>query len=127
MNIFDFLKIKLKRRSISFNIGDSIIVRKGTLDPDFGFDISEWQGRIKELDSLDSVLIEWDSITLSNMDFNILVKCEIDDLDWKKMSLLKSEIEKSTPRDSDNDVKMMAQHLFYRLRRDRRVLAAEAD
>ena len=100
-------------------------MRKGTLDPDF--DISEWQGRIKELDSLDSVLIEWDSITLSNMDFNILVKCEIDDLDWKKMSLLKSEIEKSTPRDSKNDVKRMAQHLFYRLRRNRRVLAAEAD
>ena len=112
---------------MSFNVGDTVLVRKGTLDPDFGFDISEWRGRIGSIDADDTVLIEWDSITLNNMNFKDLVECEIDGLDWKKMTLSQTEIQKSTPRDSKADVERVARRLTKKLARDPGVREADAE
>lgn len=52
---------------MSLKVGDSVIVLNGTLDPDFGFDIGGWQGRVHSIDAGDTVSIEWDSITLNRM------------------------------------------------------------
>jgi hypothetical protein len=35
---------------MALHIGDSVVVKSGILDPDFGIDISGWQGRIEETD-----------------------------------------------------------------------------
>ena len=39
------------------HVGDSVVVKSGILDPDFGTDISGWQGRIEEIDDEDTVFI----------------------------------------------------------------------
>ncbi|PXF59365.1 MAG: hypothetical protein C4B58_03375 [Deltaproteobacteria bacterium] len=60
---------------IEFSIDDSVVVKEGTLDPDYGDDISGWQGRIYEIDDNfdDSLIrIKWDSITLRNMPCSII-------------------------------------------------------
>ncbi len=41
-------RAKRKKRSGSFQPGDSVIVKQGVKDPDFGTDIGGWQGRIVE-------------------------------------------------------------------------------
>ena len=61
---------------IEFSVDDSVVVKEGTLDPDYDNDISGWQGRIYEIDdsNFDDPLIriEWDSITLRNMPRSVI-------------------------------------------------------
>jgi hypothetical protein len=51
-----------------FRLGDCVKVKLGIKDPDWGSDISGLQGRIlrneKARRGKDSVLIEWESVTL---------------------------------------------------------------
>ena len=56
---------------MKFKIGDSVAVKSGVTDPDFGFDISGWQGRIQEVDSTGTVFIRWDSLTLNQMGLDL--------------------------------------------------------
>lgn len=51
-------------------VGDSVVVKPGTKDPDTGGDISGWQGRITDFSAdanAPTVGIRWDSITLKNI------------------------------------------------------------
>jgi hypothetical protein len=112
---------------MSFEVGDTIVVLNGTLDPDFSFDIGGWRGRIHSVDADDTVSIEWDSITLNCMDFDNLFKCEIDGLDWTKMTLSQTEIQRNTTRDTKTDVERVAHRLAKKLARDPRVREAEAE
>lgn len=90
--------------TVNFKIGDSVIVKSGVKDPDLDIDIAGWQGRIVEIEKKDSsVGIAWDSITLKNMPNWIVVKCEIDGLDWRRMYLHSNEVELATPRDMEAD------------------------
>ena len=60
-----------KKELTGFKVGDPVIVKAGVTDPDFGTEISVWQGRITRVDepTEDSVLItiQWDNITLQKM------------------------------------------------------------
>lgn len=60
-------------------INDTITVKPGTEDPDFGGDIGGWKGCITEIDNSNSdntlVTIEWDANTLKNMPKNYLKRC----------------------------------------------------
>ena len=96
---------------MSFDVGKSVVVKSGILDPDFGIDISGWQGRIEEVDAGDTVLIRWDSITLQQMTMDLIIRCENENLDWEVMTLGKDEIEISTERDSEADVDLTASQL----------------
>ncbi|RLC56682.1 MAG: hypothetical protein DRI80_15940 [Chloroflexota bacterium] len=59
---------KARRGDAGFKTGDSVVVKPGTVDPDFGVEIGGWQGRVVEgPGDEDMVLIRWDSITLRNM------------------------------------------------------------
>ena len=49
-----------KDNPMAFNIGDSVVVKKGVKDPDLGNHIAAWQGRISEIDG-DLICIDWDS------------------------------------------------------------------
>jgi hypothetical protein len=89
------------------HVGDSVVVKAETLDPDFEIDISGWQGRIEEVYD-DTVLIRWDSITLRGIRLDMIIRCENENLDWEVMILENDEVEVSTARDSEADVGRIA-------------------
>lgn len=94
-----------------FKVGDSIKVVEGTVDPDYDhIEIGGWCGRIfaiEELDGEDGTLytIEWDSISLKSLDPEIILECIEEGIDYKYISLLESDIEKTSARDKPEDVK----------------------
>lgn len=98
-------------------IGDSVIVKQGIKDPDSEeFEISDWQGRVIEIDNdadKDNILItiEWDSLTLEQLPSKFIQQSEIDGLDWKSMILYESDLEKTLPRDKKENVKKVQDKL----------------
>src|SRR3990172_3068436 len=58
-------------KTLPFKVGDSVVVKEGVQDPDFGGDMSGWQGRITKIDPRPPdpplVTILWDSVTLRNI------------------------------------------------------------
>jgi len=107
------------------HVGDSVVVESGIFDPDFGIDISGWQGRIEEKFDGDTVFIIWDSITLRGMGMETIIRCENENLDWEVMTLEKDEVEESTPRDSEADVDRMASQLKMEMTGDPRLDAEQ--
>lgn len=91
-----------------FSIGDSVVVKEGTLDPDYGNDISGWQGRIYAIDDSNYddplISIEWDSITLKNMPHSLIEDSEKDGLVWSMMALYASDLKPAKPRDREEEV-----------------------
>lgn len=104
------------------HVGDSVVVKSGILDPDFGTDISGWQGRIKEIDNGNTVLISWDSITLRRMGMETIIRCENENLDWQVMTLEKDDLALSAARDSEADVDRVASHLSLEMLGDPRLV-----
>lgn len=95
------------RPKVEFSVDDSVVIKEGTLDPDYGNDISGWQGRIYEIDdNFDDPLIriKWDSITLRNMPRSIIEDSEKDDLVWSTMDMYASDLEPTKPRDRKEEV-----------------------
>lgn len=89
----------------TLKVGDSIVVKPGVLDPDFGVDIGGWQGRVLEGPGTDDlVLIGWDSITLQNMPTSVIEQSEEQGLGWTQMVLAAHEVELTSPRDTEEDV-----------------------
>jgi hypothetical protein len=111
---------------MALHVGDSVAVKSGVLDPDFGIDISGWQGRIEEVDDGETVFIRWDSITLREMRLDIIIRCENENFDWEAMTLDVDEIEVTTVRDSEEDVSLTAYQLKVEMIGDPR-LNAEQD
>jgi len=93
---------------VQFSVDDSVVVKEGTLDPDYGDDISGWQGRICEIDNSNFddplIRIEWDSMTLRNMRRSVIVDSEKDGLEWSIMDLYASDLEPTKPRDTAEEV-----------------------
>ncbi|MCD6533891.1 MAG: hypothetical protein J7L25_07420 [Deltaproteobacteria bacterium] len=88
---------------IKFKTGDLVKVKYGTEDPDFGNDISGWQGNIFEIN--DGIIgVNWDSHTLSNFPEKYISQCEEDGLDWEKIYLPRDDIEKSKLHYLANDL-----------------------
>jgi hypothetical protein len=110
---------------MALHVGDSVVVKSGILDPDFGIDISGWQGRIEETDDGDTVFIRWDSITLRKMSMATIIRCENENLDWEVMTLDKDDIEVSTARDSEADVDRIASQLKMEMMGDPRLDAEQ--
>ena len=106
---------------MALHVGDSVVVKSGILDPDFGLDISGWQGRIEEVDDGDTVFIRWDSITLQGIGIDMIIRCENDNLDWQVMTLDEDDIEVSTARDSVADVDRIASQLTMKMIGDPRL------
>jgi hypothetical protein len=111
---------------VELHVGDSVAVKSGVLDPDFGIDISGWQGRIEEIDNGETVFIRWDSITLQKMNLDIIIRCENENFDWQVMTLHMDEIEITTERDSEADVLLIVNQLRLKIIDDPR-LNAEQD
>ena len=94
------------REDTMFKEGDSVVVKPGIVDPDFGIEIGGWQGRVLGIEpgGGDTVLICWDSITLKNMSSSVIEQSEEQGLDWTKMYLEAQEVELTSPRDTEEDV-----------------------
>jgi hypothetical protein len=104
-----------KRNRSGFKEGDSVVVKAGVTDPDFGTDLGGWQGRIigTEVSECEGALVTvlWDSITLQKMPASLIEQCEEHGLGWTEFVLLASEVEQTTPRDTEQDTEQVAEGL----------------
>jgi hypothetical protein len=125
---------------LEMDIGDSVVVKPGVLDPDTGQDMAGWQGRITDISPDEEngsaagviVSIEWDSLTLKGMPTRVIEHCENEGLDWATMNLNLREVERSTPRDKPEDVvktkkQIGQQHVTGEADQDRRIGQVLAD
>ena len=76
---------------------DSVVIKSGVRDPDLDISIEGWQGRISDINE-ELVCIDWDSVTLKNMEASIITRCEQDGLDWTKIYLLADDVALKQPR-----------------------------
>ncbi len=100
-----------------FRAGDSVRVKPGIIDPDFGTAIGDWQGKISNIDkSNDEILvsIQWDSVTLENMPVAMIEQCEEQGLDWAEMALGVDDVEPAQARDTASDVTQIKAQLSAR-------------
>jgi hypothetical protein len=101
-------QMKNVRDRFDYCIGDSIIVRAGTMDPDLNTPLGGWQGRISDVEVGEQghVLLSicWDSITLENMHWAVIEQCEVRGMDWAEMVLGADQVDLATPRDTEQDV-----------------------
>jgi hypothetical protein len=93
---------------MKFKIGQTVKVKNGVLCPDDSeFNLSDWTGRIIELDEDDepTVCIDFDSITLKDMPEKYVKKSEQEGLDWSKIYLYEREVEPIKSRDTEQNTK----------------------
>ncbi len=103
-------------KTTSFKIGDSVKVKPGTLDPDTeAFSIGGWQGRIigimRQENGMTLIDIQWDSLTLHNMPKQSIEFCEEEGFDWTQMGLYAEDLELTSERDTQEDVKRVQEEL----------------
>ena len=96
------------KRSPKFGLqlGDAVAVNPGVEDPDFGDDLTGWQGNIIEITEDDQgesvLLISWDNRTLADMPGETIKRSIQEGMDWTEMYLLEDEVAPAEPRDADN-------------------------
>ena len=92
---------------LPFKVGESVIVKPGVTDPDFGDDLGGHVGRVIEMIPANPPLItiQWDSLTLQQLSTETIKRCQQQGLDWDTMNLYASEIEPAASRDTPKDVK----------------------
>jgi len=97
---------KARSEGPGFQVGDSMAVKTGVLDPDFGIEIGGWRGRVSEIGvgQKDTVMIAWDSVTLRHMPDWVIVQSEEQGLGWTSMGLEIHQVELADPRDTEEDV-----------------------
>jgi hypothetical protein len=100
----------------SYKIGQSVVVKPGIAEPDYGYDLSGWQGRVIENHHVDEqkkplVTVAWDSLTLKEMPDEIIQRFEQDGLDWSSMWLYASEVAPASPRDKIHQVERVKAEL----------------
>ena len=92
----------------TLQIGDPVVVKAGTGDPDLEIDVSGWHGRITEIieEGDETVVsVQWDSITLTQeAPDGMIVECEENGMDWSEMYLLAGDVEPAEARDTEADV-----------------------
>lgn len=89
-------------------IGDCVKIKKGVIDPDFEkYDMSGWQGRIIEADQIDGIQyeIELDSITLKEIPKQYIYDNLNNGNDYAIMYVRSSDVEKTEPRDTVEEVR----------------------
>lgn len=100
-----------------YQVGDSVKVKNGIKDPDFGIDIGGWQGQISEIDN-DIICIAWDNVTLSTFSDKYISQCEEEGLDCENIYLETKEVERVVPRNTGNDLVRKRQEIQSRHRWD---------
>lgn len=92
-----------------------MIVKPGTSDPDLGGDLGGSQGRVNEIFDTEeygvTVGIEWDSITLQEIPKSVIIHCEEHGLSWSEIALEIDYVERTKPRDTEQDVEQIIKQL----------------
>lgn len=95
---------KRKNDSNRFKIGDAVVVKPDVQCPDDpDISLAGWQGRVTEVDE-ETLLIEWDSLTLRAIPEAFIRECEEEGLDWTAMQLEANGVASASPRDTAHDV-----------------------
>jgi ribosomal protein L24 len=89
---------------MKIKLGDSVIVKQGLKDVDFGGSIAGWQGRVIEVTAEGYISVQWDSITLKQMPFSTIEKSEQKGMGWNEYYLTPSDVELTEARDSREEV-----------------------
>jgi len=104
---------------MKLNIGDVVIARQGTTDPEFKADLSGFVGRIEEIEHFEKELyfyyIAWDSVTIAEMNPEFILKSEEKNVEWDHIYLMSNEVKKCKPRDSEKDVEITKQYVMKKL------------
>lgn len=125
MGISDFFKNLFSDKNeeeVSLRMGESVRVKKGVKNPDNPkFSLAGWQGRVVSFEATDnkdeiSVGIQWDSETLRNMPEEDILDAIENGLDYTGIFLLMTELEKTEPRDTLQEVEQVIKALNYRYR-----------
>ena len=92
--------------SKEINTGDSVRVKPGVRDPDYEYDLSDWQGRVTSIDTDDKEFIEiaWDSVTLGQMPVEYIETLMEEGFEYYIMWLNEDEVELVEPRDQPSAV-----------------------
>jgi hypothetical protein len=84
--------------------GDSVRVKPGVKDADFGYDLSGWQGRVVEIEDA-LITVAWDSHTLRHdMPPAMITACEESGLSWDVYMFYPKDLEPAEARDTPADV-----------------------
>jgi hypothetical protein len=99
----------------NLDVGDCIVVQPGVKEPNFGFDIGGWQGRITEIETYKpgqvTIMFQWDSLALKCMPTSAIRRSEENGLDWTTIGLYPEEFEKAGPCDTQADVDEIVEEL----------------
>ena len=100
---------------VEFSVGQPVVVKAGTKDPDSGLNIGSWQGRVTEIQANKTekrlITIQWDSLSLKKMSVSKIQRFEEDGLDWTSMCLYSIDIEPAEERDTQDDVDELTERL----------------
>lgn len=102
----------------TLQIDDSVVVKDGIKDLDFGIDMGGWQGYIVDIfdnaDGTTSVKIEWDSLTLKKMPENTFIESEFNGYDWCVYNLHVTDVTRAEPCDTLDDVEEIQASIYRR-------------
>lgn len=103
-----------RKKARNLHVGDSVIVKPGVMDVDLDVEIGGWQGRTTEIapqGNQEMVVGAWDSVTLRDMPDAMIEQSEEQGLNWAAYGIEVSNIELTTPRDTEADVIQTVQAL----------------
>ncbi|MEA3280873.1 MAG: hypothetical protein U9Q38_09800 [Thermodesulfobacteriota bacterium] len=83
----------LKALSQKFQVNQYGMIKAGTIDPDYNFDIGGWSGKISDIDNYGIITIHFDYNTLERLPEAYYDKRENDNLDAEIISLDADEFE----------------------------------
>jgi hypothetical protein len=92
---------------MNFQINDSVVVKAGVKDPDTDMDLGGWQGRVTKIEEENLLCINWDSLTLKNIPDSYITDCELEGFGWNEYYTYATDVEKTEPRDTEDDVDEM--------------------
>lgn len=103
------------KKKLALKVGDSVRVKQGVRDADFDLDLSGWQGRVQEIYPDGILAVKWDSITLKSMPESFIVATAQKGYAWEQYNLSSADVEKTKPRDTEDDVEDAYEEIEARL------------
>ena len=103
-----------KKDKIELERGDSVKVKKGVKFPKLKINISDWQGRVFEVDKR-TIEIELDSITLKNFNETLFKHYQEIEEYPHLITIPKKDVEKTEPRDNYDEVELAQDELIEKI------------
>lgn len=93
--------------------GDPVKVKGGYVGEEYDTDMTGWQGRVAEIHfESNRVLVEWDSITLKNLDFEKIQELEDEEEIWEGSFVPAENLELCEARDTEEEVDNVYSELY---------------